>query len=265
MSRTDPGRPRTVTVETLNHQRLACMLQMFNNRVFNHGGTMAPRIDGIEALIGLQRASPSLASTTLPQSRVSSGPFDQILTNALARRGLSAQVQPLVQPGNGYGSVAFPQSSPSAEEQKFRQCLDFVFAHEGSRYVSKDGGRESSKYGILQSTAEEYGYTGSIKDLTKEQAEGIYRKIWDKSGAKDLPPSLSLVHFDTYVNSPAAAKKFLKQSDGDAETYIRARGLRYNRLVSSKPLVFAKYLKGWTNRLKDLSNMVAQYGGVSRA
>jgi lysozyme family protein len=142
---------------------------------------------------------------------------------------------------------------------KFRDGLKFVLEREGSKHVREDGGRESSKYGILQSTAEEHGYQGNVKDLTRADAEAIYRKIWEKSGAESLPFPLSTVHFDTYVNSPSAAEKILTKSQGNTDVYLRLREQRYTRLAEIRPEQFGKYLKGWSNRIKNLQTMVAQY------
>jgi lysozyme family protein len=142
---------------------------------------------------------------------------------------------------------------------KFRDGLKFVLEREGSKHVREDGGRESSKYGILQSTAKEHGYQGNVKDLTRADAEAIYRKIWEKSGAESLPFPLSTVHFDTYVNSPSAAEKILTKSQGNTDVYLRLREQRYTRLAEIRPEQFGKYLKGWSNRIKSLQTMVAQY------
>ncbi len=152
---------------------------------------------------------------------------------------------------------------PADENQRFEDCLKFVLAKEGSSYVHEDGGKESSRYGILQSTARELGYKGDVRNITKAEVEMIYRKIWDKSGAKDLPFPLCMVHFDTYVNSPAMAKKILGQSGGDVDTYLKLREQRYVRLATLRPGVFGKYLKGWKNRVNSLRVMVAEYKGAS--
>ncbi len=144
------------------------------------------------------------------------------------------------------------------EEMKFRKCLDFVLQKEGSRLVKEDGERGASRYGILQSTARAFGYKGSIRNITREQVEGIYRRIWQNSGASSLPYPLCVVHFDTYVNSPAAAKKILQRSQGDIDTYLGMREKRYVKLASAKPQVYAKYLKGWKNRINSLRTVVAQ-------
>jgi lysozyme family protein len=148
----------------------------------------------------------------------------------------------------------------NGRESKMKEAIQMVFRHEGSGYVSKDGGRESSRFGILQGTAERYGYQGSVKNMSRAQAEIIYEKIWAESGAEELPRSLALVHFDTYMNSPAAAKKILKASGGDVDTYIQMRSQRYGRLAKARPELYARYLKGWMNRINNLRNMVAQNG-----
>jgi len=139
------------------------------------------------------------------------------------------------------------------DNTKFNESLRTVLKHEGTRLVKEDGGKkESSKYGILESTAKELGYKGNIRSLTMADVETIYRKIWDKSGAGSLPYPLSVVHFDTYVNSPSMAKKILRQSGGNADKYLGLRLERYNRLAKLRPERYGKYLNGWTNRIKSL-------------
>ena len=87
----------------------------------------------------------------------------------------------------------------------------------------------------------------------------IYQKIWKESGAENLPYPLSLVHFDTYVNSPAAAGKLLKASHGDVDAYLKGRSERYTRLATLKPARFGKYFAGWMNRIKNLQAIVKQH------
>ena len=159
-------------------------------------------------------------------------------------------------------------ASTTTEESSisgFKDILKVVMKHEGTAYVRMDGGRESSKMGILQSTARQYGYTGDIKNITKAQAEAIYNKIWVKSGAGNLPYPLSAIHFDTYVNSPAAAGKLLKQSGGDIDTYLHMREQRYIHLATLRPQRYGKYLNGWMNRVNDLRTVVAEYSKKQQA
>ncbi|MGD0280761.1 MAG: glycosyl hydrolase 108 family protein [Dissulfurispiraceae bacterium] len=143
------------------------------------------------------------------------------------------------------------------DNSRFKEILATVLKHEGSAYVQRDGGAESSRFGILQSTAKEYGYKGNIRNITRADAEAVYKKIWDKSGAASLPYPLSLVHFDTYVNSPAAAVKLLKKSGGNTGIYLEMRARRYTRLAELRPGRYARYLKGWMNRVADLRNMTS--------
>jgi lysozyme family protein len=153
------------------------------------------------------------------------------------------------------------QSIPiqGAGDAGFKDILKIVMKHEGTAYVKKDGGRESSRMGILQSTAREYGYKGDIRNISRAQSEAIYKKIWDKSGASGLPYPLSAVHFDTYVNSPAAARKMLKQSGGDINKYLQMREDRFIRLASVKPDIYGKYLDGWKNRVNNLRSIATEY------
>jgi len=126
-------------------------------------------------------------------------------------------------------------SSNSAAAQGFDEVMQTIFRHEGTRYVSNDGGRESSRYGILQSTARQYGYNGSMRDMTREDATAIYRQLWEKSGAAKLSYPMSLVHFDSYINNPASARKFLAQAGDDVEVYLQLRQARYERLAEARP------------------------------
>lgn len=157
-------------------------------------------------------------------------------------------------------SPAAPAEAVKPDENAlFRKCLDFVLKKEGSRLVREDAGKGASRYGILQSTARAFGYQGNIKNIRPDQVEAIYRKIWDRSGAGSLPYPLCIVHFDTYVNSPAAAQKILQRSGGDIDNYLDMREKRYVRLAVGKPQVYAKYLKGWRNRIDSLRTVVAQH------
>jgi lysozyme family protein len=151
-------------------------------------------------------------------------------------------------------------SMPVDKEAKFKKCLTFVLEKEGSKLVLEDGGsKESSKLGILQSTARALGYNGNIKNITRNDAEKIYRKLWEQSGAASLPFPLAVVHFDSYVNSPASSKRFLEKSKGDINVYLKLREQRYVKLASAKPEVYGKYLQGWKNRITSLQSVVAAH------
>lgn len=151
------------------------------------------------------------------------------------------------------------QAEARKPEDAFNEILKIVFKHEGHGLVKNDGGRGASRFGILESTARQYGYKGDIKNISHAEVEGIYKKMWEKSGAASLPYPLSLVHFDTYVNSPGAAKKLLEKSGGNIDTYLQLREKRYKRLAELRPERYGKYLKGWTNRINNLRATVNEH------
>ncbi len=187
--------------------------------------------------------------------RSSNKNFHQLLTESLKddatiRTGLS-DTEPIMR---------MPQqcvSKPS--EGDYERIINTVFRHEGKALVKNDGGTgEHSKFGILESTARQYGYKGDMSKMSRQDAEVIYKKLWERSGAANLPYPLSLVHFDTYVNSPAAARRILDKSQGDVDTYLSLRQDRYKRLAELRPERFAKYLKGWNNRINNLRALVRE-------
>ena len=204
---------------------------------------MLSHINLVEAILASKQLDLSRRAGKLPHTQSLGQSFEKVLTNNL-------QV--------GHSVVPFNNEIAQADA-KFQEGLRFVIEREGSKHVREDGGKESSKYGILQSTAREHGFKSNIKDLTKADAEVIYRKIWKKSGAESLPFPLSTVHFDTYVNSPSAAEKILSKSQGNTDVYLSLREQRYARLAEIRPEQYGKYLNGWNNRIKNLRTMVAQY------
>lgn len=214
---------------------------------------MASYIDSINPVNNLQKISLQIDSKKKNDLSTGRFSFERMLMNSM--NSADEKQTNYISLENNPATI-----NPVAldDEKKFRECLKFVIRHEGKKLVNRDGASgESSKYGILQSTARSFGYKGEIRNITEKQAEAIYKKLWEKSGAKDLSFPMSLVHFDTYVNSPAAARKFLARSNGDIETYIKSREQRYDRLAELRPKTFAKYLKGWKARINNLSNAVA--------
>ncbi len=193
-----------------------------------------------------------------PQPGLSGSSFNKIFSSAFKQMDNMDVVfkKDLFKPSAPLYTPSVPIQT--AADSGFHDIIKVVMKHEGTAYVRKDGGRESSKMGILQSTAREYGYKGDIRNLTKSQAEAIYQKMWERSGAAKLPYPLSVVHFDTYVNSPAAANKILKKSGGDIDTYLNMREDRFIRLASARPERYGKYLNGWMNRIESLRTVVAQ-------
>jgi hypothetical protein len=213
---------------------------------------MVSYLDLVEQVLVLERMrngqkGMSLASNT---SKIN---FEHLFSKSV--KELDIQNSPLQK-----NMLELDLSMPVDEETKFKKCLSFVLEKEGNKLVLEDGGsNESSRLGILQSTARASGYKGNIKNITLDQAEKIYKKLWEQSGAASLPFPLAVVHFDSYVNSPASSKKFLEKSKGDIGTYLKLREQRYINLASTKPEVYGKYLQGWKNRIKSLQSVVTAH------
>jgi len=118
--------------------------------------------------------------------------------------------------------------------------------------VGNDGGKGPSKYGILQSTLQEYDPQGliaqNITDLNDAKAKQIYEKIWRRSGSDKLPYPLNIIHFDTYLHRPKTAQEAMNASGGDPMKYLEARQTSLRGLKS-----YGRYGLGWERRIGGLS------------
>ncbi len=175
----------------------------------------------------------------------------------------------------------------------FDEVIEEVIKHEGDRFVHDTTINEVSRMGITLSTYRSFygkGNNNSIRNITKEQATAIYKKLfWD---ANDLDSIVGLgysrtatVLMDSEVNiGPYRANKFfqrvldmprehqtgvidsmtlscLKESVMTDEILYKSLILKrrnyYSRLVQ-KNAVYAKYHKGWNNRLDNISEFAEE-------
>lgn len=136
-----------------------------------------------------------------------------------------------------------------------------------------EGELKGTKYGI---SAMAYPHL-DIKNLGWGEAKEIYRRdYWQVAGCDKLPPRLALVVFDAAVNhGPKAAVKFLQRAVGADDdgiigpnTMAAVRrfdqdhvivGFLRERLEFFRGLkTWAKYGKGWTNRVLKLAMEAAR-------
>jgi len=83
----------------------------------------------------------------------------------------------------------------------FDQAFERLIGHEGG-YVNhpNDPGGETN-WGITLRTAREHGYTGQMRDLTREQAKDIYRRAyWLRVKADQYNSAIAFQVFDAAVN-----------------------------------------------------------------
>lgn len=161
----------------------------------------------------------------------------------------------------------------------FDKAFSVVVGHEGgysddyrdrgnwTSGVIGTGVLKGTKYGIAAHTHP----TLDIKNLTLEQARGIYRhEYWDDVRCDEMPWPLSLYVFDCAVNSGAgAAIKFLQEALGvakdgvlgpqtiDAASKVTKRQLAKFLALRAKHYAtlstFDLYANGWLTRLFSLA------------
>ncbi|WP_377723132.1 glycoside hydrolase family 108 protein [Comamonas nitrativorans] len=101
----------------------------------------------------------------------------------------------------------------------FDIAFERLIGHEGG-YVNhpEDPGGETN-WGITLRTAREAGYTGSMRDLTREQAKEIYRvAYWGRAKAEQYDGAVAFQVFDAAVNHGIGqAIRFLQRAVGVAD------------------------------------------------
>lgn len=106
-----------------------------------------------------------------------------------------------------------------------------------------------------------------IKSLTKEEAMLLYeRDYWLKIGADKMDKRMAITCFDSAVNCGVGrtrswlaelekAKERNPQLRDEARWMIQRRTQYYMDLVKKRPAL-NKYIKGWLNRVNDLSKYI---------
>lgn len=98
----------------------------------------------------------------------------------------------------------------------FDQCFERLIGHEGgySNHPNDPGGE--TMWGITKRVAVENGYTGPMRELTREQAKAIYKSAyWDRAKADQYDPAIGFQLFDAAVNHGIGnAIRFLQRAVG---------------------------------------------------
>lgn len=155
-----------------------------------------------------------------------------------------------------------------SSDNNFTKAMTFVAKWEGidltndpkdrggkTKYGISDAG-DGKRDGLVDIDADGKGDV-RVEDLTLEQALQRYHKVyWLGSGADKLLLPLGVCVFDSAVNcGPGRAKQWLKASGGDTKKYIELRRIFYYD-ISEKNVSQQRFIKGWLNRLNDLSKYV---------
>lgn len=149
----------------------------------------------------------------------------------------------------------------------FPRALEVVLKLEGGYSDDPRDSGGKTNFGITEKVARAFGYTGEMRNLTKQTAAEIYKQgYWLNCKCDQLPYPLSLYVFDCAVNQGSdAAKKLLQaalnvKQDGligsvtlaaarksgseTAALFMAGRALRYTGTRG-----FDVYGRGWLKRL----------------
>lgn len=142
----------------------------------------------------------------------------------------------------------------------FQKALAFVGLAEGgySDDENDNGNWTGGKKGVGELKGTKYGISAAsyqdldIKNLTKEQADNIYKKdYWDTINGDKLPWPLALVAFDHAVNAGVARAREALKVYSDPFEYIASRLNDYTTYGT-----WAYHGKGWTRRMANLQREV---------
>ena len=102
---------------------------------------------------------------------------------------------------------------------RFNEAFERLIAHEGGyvNHPSDPGGK--TNWGITKRTALANGYTGEMRELTRDQAREIYRvAYWGRAKADYYDFAIGFQLFDTAVNHGMGnAARFLQRAVGVAD------------------------------------------------
>lgn len=152
----------------------------------------------------------------------------------------------------------------------FEKALERVLAHEGGWVHHENDPGGETNWGITKGTAMAQGYTGSMRDLTREQAKAIYRAAyWDRAKADEYDFAIGFQLFDAAVNHGIGnAVRFLQRAVGAADDGIvgpvtlgHIKAMRVGDVVMrfnaerldfyAKLSAFTSFGRGWTRRVAE--------------
>ena len=123
----------------------------------------------------------------------------------------------------------------------FNKAIQILLDHEGGYSNNPyDPGGETN-YGVTKRVAENYGYTGSMRDIPLSVVKDIYRSLyWTPCQCSSLPESVRFDVFDGAVNSGVKRSvKWLQKSCG--ATVDGIVGMETIRLANSSSGLKARY------------------------
>lgn len=116
-------------------------------------------------------------------------------------------------------SVPTSAPPPPGTVVTFDVAFDRVIGHEGGYVNHPDDPGGETNWGITLRTAREAGYTGSMRELTREQAREIYRTAyWQRARCDEFDGAIAFQVFDAAVNHGIGNSiRFLQRAAGVAD------------------------------------------------
>ena len=138
----------------------------------------------------------------------------------------------------------------------FERALAFVLKWEGGYTNDPDDPGGETNFGISKRMYPRE----NIRTMTRERAAELYKRdYWIPAGCDQMPFPLALVVFDTAINcGVTGAKVWAKECLQDPLVTLSRRVLYYFRVAKRTPKSGEKYLKGWLNRVADLTNLIVK-------
>lgn len=101
----------------------------------------------------------------------------------------------------------------------FDMAFERLIGHEGGYVNHPDDPGGETNWGITLRTAREAGYTGSMRDLTRDRAREIYRvAYWQRARCDEFDGAIAFQVFDAAVNHGIGnAIRFLQRAVGVAD------------------------------------------------
>jgi len=176
----------------------------------------------------------------------------------------------------------------------FEKALEFVLKEEGGFVDDPDDAGGATNFGITQKVYDRYRKENAlpleaVRGIIANEVRDIYfHGYWEKGKCNELPPKMSLIHFDSLVNIRGAVKVLQrtinvfvspkiavdgklgpKTLDAAGATIISSdmsegrvvdemiwqRMIYYRRRVDKRP-VNIKFLRNWLVRLEHLRKFI---------
>lgn len=174
-------------------------------------------------------------------------------------------------------SATAPTAPPApGSTVSFSDAFERLIGHEGGYVNHPDDPGGETNWGITKRTARESGYTGSMRDLTRDVAKDIYYDAyWMRARCDEFDGAIAFQVFDAAVNHGIGnAIRFLQRAAGVADdgavgpvtmTAVKSMSVtdvlaRFNaaRLnFYTKLSTWPSFGKGWVRRVAGNLNYAA--------